>query len=91
MTHEERVIVVGRLQEWFQKRKALPLETELGSVSLDPTTRVNHLASMLPQIEQFVAQRNSGKADRWIGFVQGALWDMGHFSIDDFRKMNTFD
>ena len=52
----------------------------------------NHLHAMLPQMEE-MSQHNDyatrEKLMRWIGFMQGALWMRGDFSVDDFRTMNT--
>jgi hypothetical protein len=32
---------------------------------------------------------DEGKAFRWLGFIQGALWASGLFTIDDMRLHNT--
>lgn len=31
---------------------------------------------------------DEGKANRWLGFIQGALWAAGLFTIDDMREHN---
>jgi hypothetical protein len=31
------------------------------------------------------SQLDMNKVNRWFGFIQGALWALGHFSIDDLR------
>jgi len=31
------------------------------------------------------------KLMRWLGFMQGALWSRGYYSLDDFRKMNKVE
>ena len=52
----------------------------------------HHLHKMIPQMEE-LSQNNDyptrEKLMRWIGFMQGVLWEHGHYSIDDLRKMNT--
>jgi hypothetical protein len=52
----------------------------------------NHLHAMLPQMEE-MSQHNDyatrEKLMRWIGFMQGALWMRGDFTVDDFRELNT--
>ena len=35
-----------------------------------------------------IADQDMDKAYRWLGFVQGALWSYGIFSIDDMREHN---
>jgi len=52
----------------------------------------NHLHKMIPQMEE-MSQHNDyatrEKLMRWIGFMQGALWMRGDYTVDDFRAMNT--
>ncbi len=31
------------------------------------------------------------KLMRWLGWMQGALWSRGYFSLDTFREMNTVE
>ena len=31
------------------------------------------------------------KLMRWLGFLQGALWARGYFSLDNFREMNVVE
>ena len=51
-----------------------------------------HLLTMLPKMEE-MSQHNDyatrEKLMRWIGFMQGALWMRGDFTVNDFRAMNT--
>ena len=48
-----------------------------------------HLRWMCQQVKGFAEAGRFGKADRWLGFIQGALWRSGLESIDTFRKDNT--
>ncbi len=52
----------------------------------------SHLHTMIPKMEE-LSQHNDyatrEKLMRWIGFMQGALWMRGDFTVDDFREMNT--
>ena len=55
-----------------------------------PTTREaeRHVAWMLTQMEDHLGtdgRRVSGKANRWIGFIQGVLWVCGIFTINQLR------
>ena len=45
------------------------------------------IEEMLTKLE--ADQMDEGKAFRWLGFVQGALWAAGIFTIDDMRTHNT--
>lgn len=53
----------------------------------------SHLRTMIP-VMQGMADKcedpdTKEKLMRWIGFMQGALWQRGEFTVDDFRAMNT--
>ena len=51
-----------------------------------------HLLTMFPRMEEMATKTDSEtreKLMRWIGFMQGALWAWGDFTVDDFRAMNT--
>lgn len=52
----------------------------------------HHLRSMIPKMEE-MSENNDyqtrEKLMRWIGFMQGVLWAHGHYTVDDFRAMNT--
>lgn len=47
-----------------------------------------HIAWMCSQIPDFFDQGKKEKADRWLGFVQGAVWALGLRTIDQMREDN---
>ncbi len=49
-----------------------------------------HLLSMIPQMENFLLREQKEKFFRWLGFVQGVLWVLGDFTIQELREHNTF-
>ena len=52
-----------------------------------------HLKSMIITMKEMPMwdDEDVEKLMRWIGFMQGSLWALGFFSIDDFREMNTHE
>jgi len=48
-----------------------------------------HILWMCGEIRQFLKAGRREKADRWLGFIQGVLWRLGHYTIDDMRTHNT--
>jgi len=62
--------------------------------------QVAHLLGMIPKIRAFIAagvgdgvSRSEaahaiGKAFRWLGFMQGAFWVLGYYTIDEMRGHN---
>lgn len=55
-----------------------------------PRERVllQHARWMIGQIRGFVAEEETEKAGRWLGFVQGVLWVSGLASIEEMREVN---
>jgi hypothetical protein len=47
-----------------------------------------HLLWMCDQVELFLNKDQWEKVNRWLGFMQGALWMSGIYSIDEMRDHN---
>ncbi len=45
-----------------------------------------HCKWMLGEMERHAAEWPEDKLNRWLGFVQGALWMLGVYTIDDLRN-----
>ena|SRR5690349_11723215 len=50
---------------------------------------MEHLLYMCEQTIRFCETDELEKAFRWLGFIQGAFWILGIFSINDMRDQNT--
>ena len=48
--------------------------------------KLGHVAWAVEQCRLFVAEGRMEKAFRWLGFIQGALWYEGIFSIDELAN-----
>lgn len=59
--------------------KGAPSETQAG----------RHVLWMCGEMRAFLADGRREKANRWLGFVQGVLWKLGRYTIDDMRGHNT--
>jgi hypothetical protein len=53
--------------------------------------QLGHCLWMLDRIEEMVANNQTEKAFRWLGFVQGIFWAQGVYSIDQMRDHNRGD
>ena len=49
---------------------------------------INHLATMIPQMREFIKANGREKVMRWLGFVQGVLWNKGEFTLNELRNHN---
>ena len=50
---------------------------------------LRHARWMCQQIPVHLTAGNTGKAMRWLGFIQGVLWTSGAKSIGTMREDNT--
>lgn len=53
-----------------------------------PGNNFGHLRWMCIQIKEFAEAGRVDKAQRWLGFVQGACWILGMQSVEDSKRQN---
>lgn len=58
-------------------------KADLHSKYLTDHERLSHLIFMLDTMRN---EKDEGKLNRWIGFIQGVLWSYSWCSIDDLRR-----
>jgi hypothetical protein len=61
---------------------------DLSGRSLSDIQIERHLRWMSARCYQYLTAGRTHKANRWLGFIQGALWARGFFSINNFRDLN---
>lgn len=54
--------------------------------SLGEVTAEAHLAWACTYIKLLVSKNELDLAEQWLGFVQGAMWMLGRFSIEEMRQ-----
>lgn len=50
---------------------------------------VEHLREMIPKVRVFIEEGRRDKVFRWLGFMQGAMWMLGIYSIDEMKAHNA--
>jgi hypothetical protein len=55
---------------------------------IDQLTKLEHTWWAIGQCKTFVEEGRMDKAFRWLGFIQGALWWQGFYSIDELAGHN---
>ena len=50
-----------------------------------------HILWMTWQIPQFLKDGRKEKANRWLGFIQGALWAEDIYTIEEMKEHNRPD
>jgi hypothetical protein len=49
---------------------------------------LGHCLGMFEEMREFVSRGKMRKVFRWLGFVQGCLWSMGVYDIEELRNHN---
>jgi len=85
MTSDKVLEVVSKYEHALGTHKArrfegprFPLKTEA----------LEHILWMCEEVRKFVTNQEMEKAMRWLGFIQGALWVSGIYTIDSMRDDN---
>ena len=52
------------------------------------TKTIVHLLGMIPKIGAFLDEGRREKAFRWLGFMQGVLYALGHYTIEQMAEHN---
>jgi len=50
--------------------------------------KYNHLLEMIIEILHFIEESNMDKVNRWLGFIQGVLWMLNDFKLEDLKDHN---
>jgi len=88
MTDENNFSLITRYRQHLKKLRAEAIKTDYDARNPDRKIALNHLLSMLPAMESFAKEGRREKFFRWLGFMQGVLWSLGEFSLNELRDHN---
>lgn len=80
--------VVDRYRKYFEERRIGKSNFPHDRISGNEKEILEHCHGMLDQMEEFVKKGEMGKVFRWLGFIQGCLWSLGDFTLEDFKAHN---
>ncbi len=49
---------------------------------------LNHICYMVGEIRIFIENNKMEKANRWLGFVQACIWNLGYATLGELRTDN---
>jgi hypothetical protein len=86
---DARVHAVLDLYEKLLDEKNVSLEqADIAVVGLPRDVMLSHCRWAIPEVRAFLAADRREKAMRWLGFLQGALWALGLYSIQSLMGQN---
>ncbi len=60
--------------------------TKIGSAEIEDCAWRAHFKFMCVEGQKFVDEGRRDKAMRWLGFLQGVLWECGHRTLDELKN-----
>jgi len=88
MNSEKILEVIYVYKDYFLEDNIEPLDFIHGDKLAFSTDVLSHCCGMVNKIEKFVVEGRKEKAFRWLGFMQGCLWSLGIYSLDDLKNHN---
>ncbi len=83
MTSEKVLAVLDRYE--------ISIGLHANAVDVDPAKQFEHLLSMIPRMRVFVSEGRMDKVFRWLGFMQGVLWTLEVYTLDELKEHNSPD
>jgi len=88
MTPEQIQDALTKYEEYLSAY-GVPLRHPAGEGAPTNEAAGRHALWMCSEVRKFLADGRREKADRWLGFIQGVLWVLGNYTIDNMRAHNT--
>jgi len=82
MTKQKVIDVAMFYSDWAIKRSSYFVESDV------QTEQYIKIVDMSGKIIDFIQQERIEKAMRWLGFIQGMLFMMGDFTVDELKSHN---
>lgn len=86
MTADHLLKVLAYYRQCFAGQGYQPARLEGGMMEDAGSDWRTHLLWMCDAATEFVEEGDDEKAFRWLGFIQGTLWAMNTFSLNDLRR-----
>jgi len=75
-------------RDFFQRNNVSKLDVPHDLVGPTQEQSLAHAHGMLDQMERFIEEDRMDKFFRWLGFVQGILWTLGIYPLEDLKNHN---
>lgn len=80
--------VIGKYRQHFKEKKIIAIDFPHQKKPRSRKEKLGHCYGMLDKMEGFVRESRIDKVFRWLGFIQGCLWTLGHYSLKDLENHN---
>ncbi len=91
MKPEKVLQVIETYRDLFIKMGIAKVDFPHGDTLNAHNPALEHCHGMLDQMVEFVRDDRMGKAFRWLGFIQGALWSRGIYTLTELMNHSRPD
>ena len=88
MTGDKVREVLGIYRKKFEEMGIPKKETPRSSFPTSDKDFLAHLHKMLDEMEVFIQEGRMEKVFRWLGFIQGCLWRIGVYTVEEMKNHN---
>lgn len=89
MTDDKVLEVVATIDARLAKTGAKPKRhASVLLLGIPKRRALDHLRHVCEQIPVFIREGRREKAMRWLGFLQGAVWAFGWYTVEQLGEMN---
>ena len=88
MKKEKIIEVLNKYRSALEKFNISPKQYPHDLASPSKEDAIAHVLLMMNTMEEFLKADRIEKAFRWLGFIQGCLWQIDIYSIEDMKNDN---
>lgn len=83
--------VIGIYRKEFERRGIGKIDHSHDAFLNIPEQALEHCHGMLDKMEEFLDTGRMDQAYRWLGFIQGVLWDRRFYTLEQLASHNRKD
>lgn len=88
MTPEKVLDVIEIYQRKFDEMSVKRISYSHDDTLEDPDQAIEHCHGMLATVVRLIGTGQAIEAERWLGFVQGCLWQSGVYTLEELNNHN---
>lgn len=81
-------MVLDLYQQVLTERGAEPIDFPHDDYPLHPEMCCGHCLGMIETMRTFLEEGRMDKVMRWLGFMQGVMWTLGIYTMDELKGHN---
>ena len=88
MTKDKLKETLGVYRNYFEEQQTGKKKIPADKNPQSNIEALEYMHAMLDEMEEFLKEGRIEKFHRWLGFLQGNLWRMGIFTLEELKNHN---